>query len=68
MLYQSFGKPEIFAKNVKSKDAGLIWVCIKFPQQPVNNLYFKYERALSEEMRCKIITETSYEDKLVCEV
>lgn len=67
-LYNAFGKPDITGKTVKDKTAGTIWVHICFPEQPYCGIFFKYERQLSEEAKCKIITEASYEDKLVCEV
>lgn len=67
-LYNAFGKPDITGKTVKDKTAGTIWVIITFPEQPYCGISFMYERQLSDENKCKIITEARYEDKLVCEV
>jgi hypothetical protein len=66
VLYQAFGKPEIIGKYIKDKDAGLIWVLIKFPEQPDCGIFFKYEKELSEEAKCQIQEVVEKRFELVC--
>ncbi len=67
-LRAAFGKTEIIGKSVKDKAAGLIWVQIGLLEQPDAGIWFRYERQLSEEAKCKIVTEYAPHDSLVCEI
>lgn len=68
VLYATFGKPEIYGKEIKDKATGTIWIHVQFPDQPYCGVIFRYEKQLSEGDKCKIVTQTNFEDKLVCNI